>query len=83
MNTSGDLEAGWETLSRTEKRVIGLVQKGLTNPEIAARLYVSPRTVQTHLYNVFKKVGVSSRAELAREAAARGITMELGWETSN
>lgn len=83
MNTSGDLQAGWEALSRTEKKVIGLVQKGLTNPEIAAHLYVSPRTVQTHLYNVFKKVGVKSRQELAREAAARNLAAELGWNTSN
>lgn len=83
METSGDLEAGWEALSRTEKKVIGLLQKGLTNPEIAARLYVSPRTVQTHLYNVFKKVGVKSRRELAREAAAHGVVAELGWENPN
>lgn len=64
-------------------RVIGLVQKGFTNPEIAARLYVSPRTVQSHLYNIFKKVGVTSRAELAREATRRGVTAELGWDNSN
>lgn len=83
MDTSRDLETGWGALSRTEKRVIGLVQKGLTNPEIGARLYVTPRTVQTHLYNVFKKVGVKSRQELAREAATRGVAAELGWENSN
>lgn len=74
METSGDLEEGWRALSRSEKRVVVLVREGLTNPQIATRLYVSPRTVQTHLYNVFKKVGVKSRKELAREAARRGIS---------
>lgn len=78
METSGDLEKGWRALSRSERKVVGLVREGLTNPQIATRLYVSPRTVQTHLYNVFKKVGVKSRKELAREAARRGIATELG-----
>lgn len=78
MDTSGGPEAGWGTLSRAEKEVIGLVQKKLTNPEIAARLYVSPRTVQTHLYNVFKKVGVKSRAELAAEATRREMAAQVG-----
>lgn len=83
METSRDLEEGWQALSRTERRVIGLVQSGLTNREIAGRLYVSPRTVQSHLYNVFKKVGVSSREELAREAKEHGVTADLGLNNSN
>jgi DNA-binding CsgD family transcriptional regulator len=46
--------------------------KGLTNPEIGARLYIARRTVETHLGHVFAKIGVSSRAQVAAEAARRG-----------
>lgn len=51
-------------LTPAEKRVIELVCEGLTNPQIAARLYVSPRTVQGHLLNVFQKLRISSRTQL-------------------
>ncbi len=73
MEQRGDLEAGWRSLSSSEKKVAGLVQKRLTNPQIAAQLYVSPRTVQTHLYNVFKKLGLKSRSELAALATKVGV----------
>jgi DNA-binding NarL/FixJ family response regulator len=53
--------------------VIGLVTEGLTNPQIASRLFVSAQTVKTHMKNVFRKLGVSSRAELAALAARRGL----------
>ena len=46
--------------------------EGLSNPEIVERLFVSRATVRTHLSHVFAKLGVSSRAELAAEAARRG-----------
>ena len=46
-----------------------LVAEGLTNPQIGERLYVSPRTVQTHLAHIFAKLGVSTRAQLAAQAA--------------
>lgn len=59
------------TLTASEERVVSLVAEGLTNPEIAKRLYVSSRTVQTHLYNVFAKLKVSTRAELAARAVRR------------
>lgn len=47
--------------------------EGLTNPQIAGRLFVSAQTVKTHMKHVFRKVGVSSRAELAAQAARRGL----------
>lgn len=47
-----------------------LVGEGLTNKEIAARLFISPRTVQAHLTHVDTKVGISSRVQLANEAAS-------------
>jgi DNA-binding CsgD family transcriptional regulator len=68
-DTSG--EARWDALTRAELKVVELVTEGLTNPEIARRLYVSPWTVQTHLKRVFKKLGVRGRAELAAWAARR------------
>jgi DNA-binding CsgD family transcriptional regulator len=53
-------------LTPQELQVARLVAEGLPNREVAARLFVSPRTVEFHLRNVFAKTGVSSRAELAR-----------------
>jgi DNA-binding NarL/FixJ family response regulator len=46
-----------------------LASEGLGNKEIAARLFVSPRTVQAHLSHVYSKLGVSSRVQLAQEAS--------------
>lgn len=57
---------GWAALTPTERRVADLVRTGRTNPEIAARLYVSPRTVQTHVSHILAKLGVRSRVEIAR-----------------
>jgi DNA-binding CsgD family transcriptional regulator len=64
---------GWDSLTDAELRVIGLVTEGLTNPQIASRLFVSAQTVKTHMKNVFRKLGVSSRAELAALATRRGL----------
>jgi DNA-binding CsgD family transcriptional regulator len=62
---------GWESLTRSELEVVQLAAQGLTNPEIGRRLFVSPRTVQTHLAHAFRKLGLSSRVELAAEAVRR------------
>jgi DNA-binding CsgD family transcriptional regulator len=56
-----------------EMDVLALVAQGLTNREIAARLFVSPRTVETHVANLLAKTGAASRAEL-RARAARPLT---------
>ncbi|MEY2568885.1 MAG: hypothetical protein QOE35_3414 [Actinomycetota bacterium] len=63
--------AGWASLTPAELDVVRLVADGLPNKEIAARLFISPRTVQAHLTHVYAKVGVSSRVQLATEAAKR------------
>jgi DNA-binding NarL/FixJ family response regulator len=52
--------------------VVRLATDGLTNPEIAARLFMSRNTVKTHLSHVYAKLGVSNRTELATVATARG-----------
>jgi DNA-binding CsgD family transcriptional regulator len=63
--------AGWASLTPAELEVVRLVGEGLPNKEIAARLFISPRTVQAHLTHVYAKVGVASRVQLATEAAKR------------
>ena len=63
--------SGWGSLTPTELDVIRLVSEGLTNSDIATRLFVSPRTVQTHLTHVYTKLGLTSRVQLAQEAVRR------------
>jgi ATP/maltotriose-dependent transcriptional regulator MalT len=62
---------GWDSLTPTEHQVIDLVTQGLSNPQIGQRLFVSPRTVQTHLAHVFTKLQITSRTQLAAEATRR------------
>jgi len=61
--------SGWGSLTPAERDVVRLVSEGLANNAIATRLFVSPRTVQTHLTHVYTKLGLSSRVQLAQEAA--------------
>jgi DNA-binding CsgD family transcriptional regulator len=60
---------GWESLTPTEFDVVRLVEEGLSNKDIAARLFISPRTVQTHLTHVYTKLDLTSRVQLVHEAA--------------
>ncbi len=63
--------SGWASLTPTELDVVRLVGEGLGNKDIAARLFVSHRTVQTHLTHVYMKLGLASRLQLAQEASRR------------
>jgi DNA-binding NarL/FixJ family response regulator len=56
-------------LSHREMEILAMVSLGLANEAIAAKLYISPHTVKTHLYNVFKKINVPNRLQAALWAA--------------
>jgi predicted ATPase/class 3 adenylate cyclase/DNA-binding CsgD family transcriptional regulator len=60
--------SGWASLTPTELNVLRLVGEGLANNDIATRLFISPRTVQTHLTHVYTKLGLTSRVHLVQEA---------------
>jgi len=62
---------GWDSLTPTELTVAQAVAEGLSNPQIAARMFIARRTVTTHLTSIFRKLGISSRAELAARTARR------------
>ena len=63
--TRGRPEIGWASLTPAEHAVAGLVAEGLSNPQIGERLYISRRTVQTHLAHMFAKLYIATRAQLA------------------
>jgi non-specific serine/threonine protein kinase len=60
-------------LSERELEILRLVSEGLTNPQVADRLYLSPRTVGQHLRSIYRKLGVPSRTAAAKEALQRGL----------
>ncbi|MFF4433406.1 ATP-binding protein [Streptomyces sp. NPDC001513] len=70
---------GWEALTPAELKVALLVAQGRSNPEIASALFLSPRTVQTHVSHILAKLQVRSRAAVAAQAAgARGASGAAG-----
>ena len=63
----------YETLTPREREVLHLVAEGLTSGEIAGRLFISPRTAESHRANLMRKLGLRSRTDLVRFAFQRGI----------
>ena len=64
---------GTPALSRREREVAAMAARGATAPDIAAQLFVSARTVESHLASIYAKLDVRSRAELIRRARELGI----------
>jgi DNA-binding CsgD family transcriptional regulator/tetratricopeptide (TPR) repeat protein len=64
-------ESGWDSVTAREYDVTRLAAEGLTNPQIGDRLFMSRRTVQSHLARVYKKLGVHTRQQLAHEFQQR------------
>jgi DNA-binding NarL/FixJ family response regulator len=67
---AADLPAG---LSKREAEVLGQIAAGLTNKEVAARLHLSVRTIDTHVGSIYRKVGARHRTEAVAFALANGI----------
>ena len=65
-------------LTAREVEVLRLVAEGLTDAQVAARLYLSPRTVTTHLTSIYNKLGVSSRSAATRFAVEQGLVSGQG-----
>jgi DNA-binding CsgD family transcriptional regulator len=61
--------SGVDSLTASERRVAGLAAEGQTNRDIAQSLYVTPKTVEVHLSNVYRKLGISSRRQLGAALA--------------
>jgi DNA-binding CsgD family transcriptional regulator len=59
---------GWDALTATEMRVAHLVAQGRSNPDIAAELFLSRNTVQTHVSHILAKLKARARADIVREA---------------
>ena len=67
--------SGAEALTPSESRVARMAAEGLTNREIAQALFVTPKTVEVHLGSAYRKLGISSRMQLAgRDGRAGGVT---------
>jgi DNA-binding NarL/FixJ family response regulator len=60
-------------LSQREREIVSLVAQGYKNREMAEKMFISEQTVKNHLHNIFDKLGVSDRLELALYAIHKGL----------
>ena len=67
-----------DELTPQELQIAGMVAQGMTNKDIAARLYLSPRTIDYHLRKVFSKLGIASRTELVRHGLPQRAPADAG-----
>lgn len=70
---SGEDRQVWDGLSDREREILTLIAQGMTTPDIAAALYISPHTVQSHRDHIMTKLGLHSKAALIRYAISRGL----------
>ena len=61
--------SGWDSLTATEIKIATLLEEGMSNPEIAAKLLLSRRTIATHVSQILKKLDLYSRVDVARQSA--------------
>jgi DNA-binding CsgD family transcriptional regulator len=66
--------SGWEALTPTEVKIAVLIARGDSNPDIAAHLFMSRNTVQTHVSHILTKLGARGRVEIVREALRQGVS---------
>ncbi len=71
--SSGGERDPYSTLTAREQEVMRMLAEGLTTKEVAAKLYISPKTVENHRTNLMKKLGLQSTVELIRYAARLGL----------
>jgi len=76
LGLGGEL-TGPDSLTPREREVVGLLAAGLTNSQLADRLYISPRTAAVHVSNILAKLGMSSRTEVAAWAVREGLTPDV------
>ena len=77
-----DALSGLGALTASERRVVDLAAGGETNRDIAQTLYVTPKTVEVHLSNAYRKLGVRSRRELPEALRGRSSLLERDRETA-
>ncbi|HEV2814430.1 MAG TPA: helix-turn-helix transcriptional regulator, partial [Solirubrobacteraceae bacterium] len=65
--------SGVDALTASERRIAGMAAGGLSNPEIAQALFVTTKTVEAHLSNAYRKLGIHSRGELAAALPGAGM----------
>jgi DNA-binding CsgD family transcriptional regulator len=66
----------WASLTKAERTLSALVAKGMTNRQVAERLFISRHTVDAHLRHIFRKLGINSRVGLAHLVALHALTPE-------
>ena len=71
--SESSLTDSYDSLTNREREVLKLAAEGCTNNEIAERLFISPRTAETHRANLMKKLSLSNHTELIRYAIRRGL----------
>jgi DNA-binding NarL/FixJ family response regulator len=76
--SSGRREEALQGLTPREREVFHLASQGLKNAEIASELYLSEKTIKTHLRNIYNKLDLRSKAELRLFAARMGLVSEAG-----
>jgi DNA-binding CsgD family transcriptional regulator len=72
-HTARPSSAGWDRLSETELEIVRLVSQALTNRQIATRVYLSPHTINYHLRQIYRKLEINSRVQLANLAHAQNL----------